>query len=200
MATNPQGFYIITPFSLQDGRGTVFINRGWIPKNMRDFSRPEGVVEAVGEVQDPEKKTPFSPINTPASGRLLWLSGRDLVQHVREGAESDKSTLRSQQDSIECVIILERLEEAENEGPVDMPTRVSRAGSLPTDSRAYPLARSTASSSADNCYITPEIHLAYALTWFSLSVASLVIGYFNFKKSSRMIRKYAPKLPPAGRT
>ena len=34
---------------------TVFVKRGWVPKNMRDYSRPEGTVEIIGEVQFPEK-------------------------------------------------------------------------------------------------------------------------------------------------
>tara|TARA_A100001015_G_scaffold302619_1_gene391054 strand:+ start:180 stop:1358 length:1179 start_codon:yes stop_codon:yes gene_type:complete len=44
MATNPQGYFIITPFKLSHGC-TVFVNRGWVKRGAQDtIDRPKGII------------------------------------------------------------------------------------------------------------------------------------------------------------
>ncbi len=38
-------------------------------------------------------------------------------------------------------------------------------------------------------YVTPETHAAYAFTWFSLSVVSLVISYYKFRKVPTILKR-----------
>ena len=38
-------------------------------------------------------------------------------------------------------------------------------------------------------YATPETHMSYALTWFSLTIVSLIIPYFKFRISPSNIIK-----------
>ena len=78
MATNPMGYYLLTPFTLQEGGHTVFVNRGWIPKNAAEteervrsqygVQRPEGVVELADIIGSKgEERGRFVPVNTAQS-------------------------------------------------------------------------------------------------------------------------------------
>ena len=52
MATNPQGFYVITPFLRDIDNNIIYVNRGWVPKDAISWSRPEGwrnIAGVVGE-------------------------------------------------------------------------------------------------------------------------------------------------------
>lgn len=83
MATNPQGFYIITPFRLENGKSTALINRGWIPKSTTTYwTRPVGTVEIVAVVSEFEKKAKFSPENLPGGDSLLWLEESALMTKI----------------------------------------------------------------------------------------------------------------------
>ena len=50
MATNPQGFYVITPFFRNIDNSVLYVNRGWVPKNETTWSRPKGNVDVIGVV------------------------------------------------------------------------------------------------------------------------------------------------------
>lgn len=68
------GYYVITPFKLEDRDLTIMVNRGWIPKSARSTFKQEnkivGTIEIVGNVRTGEKRPPFVPANTPTSG--VW--------------------------------------------------------------------------------------------------------------------------------
>ena len=51
-----------------------------------------------------------------------------------------------------------------------------------------PIAKSQDSSLQDY-YVTPETHVAYAFTWFSLSICSLITCYYKFRKPNVIIKK-----------
>jgi cytochrome oxidase assembly protein ShyY1 len=88
MATNPMGYYMYTPFELQDGGHIVFVNRGWISKGAMEgkgsapISRPEGALE-LGQlvVSKGEPRNRFTPSNDEQSIRtkkLLWVEPASL--------------------------------------------------------------------------------------------------------------------------
>lgn len=166
MATNPQGYYVITPLMLKCGDGaTIFVNRGWVMRDAQNntavsFSRPNWA-SVTGVVQKPEEQNLFSPENSPASGKLLWLSSRDLVlaSKSRLGAStqfddgSPQVTDADQQDGgafVEPVVVEEIVDSDDKDVKVQYP--------IPRDAKY-----------ADTSYVTPETHLAYAFTWFALS-------------------------------
>ena len=71
MATNPQGFYVITPFVREIDNNIMYVNRGWIPKNAIAWSRPEGSMDIAGVVG--EGFIPsilYSLINLPSTSTL----------------------------------------------------------------------------------------------------------------------------------
>ena len=71
-----QGFYLFTPLRLSTG-GTVMVNRGFVPTELRDpiarpGSQPEGDVGITGLVRAPETKSRFVPDDRPAENQ--WFS------------------------------------------------------------------------------------------------------------------------------
>jgi len=77
LAVNPQGYYVITPFNRSDGT-VVFINRGWVAMKETNWLRPLGVTTLSTVVSHPEKKNTFTPVNDPASMKLLWVEAGAL--------------------------------------------------------------------------------------------------------------------------
>lgn len=62
MASNPQGYYVITPFTREDGT-LIFVNRGWIPRMQQQWYRPKGTVKLEAVVVDCEQGGMFAPDN-----------------------------------------------------------------------------------------------------------------------------------------
>ena len=62
------GFFIVTPFKLDDDGRTILINRGYSPKDHE--SKPEGVQTVSGIIRPVRIKRPFSPDNFP--DKNLW--------------------------------------------------------------------------------------------------------------------------------
>jgi cytochrome oxidase assembly protein ShyY1 len=77
LAVNPQGYYVITPFKRTDGT-IVFINRGWVAMKETNWLRPSGVTTLSTVVSHPEKENTFTPVNNPASMKLLWVEADAL--------------------------------------------------------------------------------------------------------------------------
>ncbi|XP_032674329.1 surfeit locus protein 1 isoform X2 [Odontomachus brunneus] len=78
------GYYVVTPFKLEDRDMTIMVNRGWIPKNARFTYKQEDKItnsmEIVGIVRTTEKRPPFVPLNSPMSG--IW-HYRDLKEMAK---------------------------------------------------------------------------------------------------------------------
>jgi len=55
------GFYLVTPFKLDDDGRVILVNRGYAPKDRE--SKPEGVVSVSGIIRPAREKRPFSPAN-----------------------------------------------------------------------------------------------------------------------------------------
>lgn len=68
------GYYVITPFKLEDRDVTIIVNRGWIPKKERTTfkqgNKIMGPVEIVGILRKTETRPPFVPANAPGKG--VW--------------------------------------------------------------------------------------------------------------------------------
>jgi surfeit locus 1 family protein len=68
-----QGFYLFTPLRLAEG-GTIMVNRGFVPTELRDpakrpGSQPAGDVAVTGLVRAPETKGWFVPDDKPAENQ-----------------------------------------------------------------------------------------------------------------------------------
>ncbi|KAK0182638.1 hypothetical protein PV327_000753 [Microctonus hyperodae] len=69
------GYYLITPFKLENRDITILINRGWIPSKLGKLPKERlghvpGIVEITGIVRLNEQRQNFMPKNVPSSG--VW--------------------------------------------------------------------------------------------------------------------------------
>lgn len=74
------GFHVIVPFELENGQGSILVNRGWVPKDKltpqsRQEDVPTGLTELVGVVRMSEQRQQFTPKNLVDTNR--W-SSRDI--------------------------------------------------------------------------------------------------------------------------
>ena len=79
LATNPQGYYVITPLRRPDGT-VIFVNRGWVAIKETTWKRPTGTVTVNAIASSGETKGSFSPVNNPTTKKLLWLESAVLLQ------------------------------------------------------------------------------------------------------------------------
>ena len=134
------GYQVLTPFHMADGR-TIFVNRGFIPSELKDRVRreagePGGVVRVTGLLRLPPaaKPTFFLPDNRPDLNLWFW---------------------------------------------VDLPA-MAKADGLPDvlpfyiDADATPNPGGWPKGGVTRLEL-PNNHLQYAITWFSLAIALIVI-------------------------
>lgn len=142
--TGGAGFDILTPLREGDGR-IVFVDRGFVPSEMRDRASrlpgPEGVVRITGRLRlpPPEKPGWFIPDNEPQRGEWFWI---DLAA-------------------------LTRAAELPANGLAGIAPFYVTADAAPGPER-WPKPRADLPE-------LPNHHLQYAITWFSLAVAAAVI-------------------------
>lgn len=86
------GYWVVTPFAKHDG-GTVFINRGFIPQDLKDTFLQNGVTTAAvetitGIARAPERVNAFTP-GPDFAGRIDWITNVDrlskFLQKTPEG-------------------------------------------------------------------------------------------------------------------
>lgn len=80
------GYHLITPLSLTDKSGTIFVNRGWVPLDKADPStRPEDVkaqepVDLIGMARFPDKPNFFTPDNDPTKQTWYSIDAEQMAQ------------------------------------------------------------------------------------------------------------------------
>lgn len=85
MRDGEQGFMVVTPLERADG-STVLVNRGWIPKRLRDQrarardSLPTGEVTVEGLLRKPWKKNMFTPDNRPDKREFYFPDVKQMAE------------------------------------------------------------------------------------------------------------------------
>ncbi len=79
------GYQVITPLERGDDASTVLVNRGWIPKTLKNQnSRPEGIprgeVVVEGLLREPWKKNMFTPDNRPDIGEFYFPDVKQMAE------------------------------------------------------------------------------------------------------------------------
>jgi surfeit locus 1 family protein len=93
MATNAQGYYILTPFALAATGEVIFVNRGWIPTRATTWNRPFGRVTFRAVLNEEERKATFSPPNDPHSKKLFWLEYKSLIESANIEVDNPRSVV-----------------------------------------------------------------------------------------------------------
>ena len=71
----------------------VFINRGWVPKTLKEWNKPTGKISLNAVFSKPDKKTSFSPVHNPDSGILLWYEGEAILKASKLDKTVDQVSL-----------------------------------------------------------------------------------------------------------
>ena len=150
MSSGPQGYFVITPLVRSDNDETVLVNRGWVPmsfaKKGLDWSRPGGTVEVVGVITRTEAPKMLSPQHDKRSPRtLLWMDRTALEEGTRTTGQNP-------------ILLTETFAAAD-----------AAAGEVP-DFPVRPNAQTVGEFK-----VTPVTHAGYAVTWFGLSGAGMVM-------------------------
>jgi surfeit locus 1 family protein len=154
--TGGAGFDVLTPLREPGGR-IVFVNRGFVPTEMKDPARraagqPAGPVRVAGLLRVPPDEKPgwFVPDNRPDLNYWFWV---DLPAISVAAGLSDVGGLTN------VAPFYVDADAAANPGGWP------RGGVTPL--------------------VLPNDHLQYAITWFSLAVAALVIYLLSQRGSAR---------------
>ena len=167
MATNPQGFFVITPLIRGDNT-IVFVNRGWVPNkatSARNWDRPSGSVEIVALLIEGEKKQRFSPSNSEVikEQKLLWLELPALVD-----AAGFREDYVNPDVGIDSVVVCEELNQ-------DIGSAASTT--------LFPIVKKP--KDFIDFHVTPETHMVYAATWFLLAGIGLGMTFMKFRRGGK---------------
>lgn len=171
MATNPQGYFIITPF-ITKGGALVFVNRGWVKRGVETIDRPTGEVTLgnliVSQTEMPNRFNP--PIDQKAINEktLIWLEANALVE------AGGASSVLVAGDGVPIVEVVE-------------------ADGTPLKA-LYPVPRRFQQVSEPS--VTPLTHMTYAFTWFSLAAAGTAMTFYQFRRGGGRRRIRKPKAGP----
>ena len=199
MSSSPQGYYVVTPLRIVaatstggDGGGgdnnndsssnTILVNRGWVPMSYvkqqnagaGTWSRPQGVVTVVGVETLTERPKFLSPVHDQRTpNRLLWMDRGALEERTGTGARASEGAGASEGDGggqhRHPLLLTETAETADTEdGSTDAPPPLA-----PPTPPTFPV-RPTAETVGE-FKVTPTTHAGYAVTWFGLSGAGMVM-------------------------
>lgn len=179
MSSSPQGYFVVTPLRVVgvgggngngviEDRTTILVNRGWVPmayvkqqqqanntniKPSCPWSRPTGTVALVGVETTTEQPKFLSPIHDERNpNQLLWM---------------DRAALEAKTGTVGQNPLL--LTETAEVGDIDRAAVASSAAAAPT----FPVRPSAVT--VGEFKVTPATHAGYAVTWFGLSAAGVVM-------------------------
>lgn len=153
MGTSPMGHYVVTPLVRSEGKGTVLVNRGWIPvvyeKKSYEWDRPLGEVEVEGVTSQAEVPNYISPEHTQGPGKLLWFDRKAMEEQTRT-------------EGLAPLIVTETTTRNDHDDDGDKAVEL-RYPVRPFD------------TSVGEFKVLPPTHAGYAATWFGLSSAGVIM-------------------------
>lgn len=164
---SPQGYYLITPLRRLDGKGTVLVNRGWIPKSMvgrtdiicgdNDVKRMVNVTGVVSKMEQPRRFSPDSrssmatrnrrdPGSTQKFKTLLWMDRVAIEEETHTMGLYPPLIIQTSDDSARD----------DEKNVINFPVQPSVC-------------------TVGEFKVMPATHAGYAITWFSLSGFGLIM-------------------------
>lgn len=150
------GYHVITPFVTTEGI-IIFVNRGWIPENMKDQkTREKSLVShnmeipVVGIVRKSSGKAPwFMPQNMPEKNIWFWINIPEMIKMLQKNTD------------------LKHFK----------PVLIQQTNVTTYDGFEYPIPIS------EDIQIRND-HMQYAITWFLLAFVTLGMWYFWLKQQT----------------
>ena len=75
------GLGLLTPMRLEAGGG-ILVDRGWVPRDRTQVSRPKGLVETVGVLRRGGRPNRWVPDNDPGSGQWFFVDVARMAAHA----------------------------------------------------------------------------------------------------------------------
>ncbi|CAN8100693.1 unnamed protein product [Discula destructiva] len=160
MRDGEDGYMVVTPLERKDdGASTVLVNRGWIPKKLRDQrtravdALPEDVVEVEGLLRLPWKKNMFTPENRPDKGEFYFPDVKQMAELTGAQPVWVEATMNPN--------YMQVMEYEQKGIPLSRPAEVNLRNS----------------------------HAQYIFTWYSLCIATSIMMWMVVKKPPTEVSK-----------
>lgn len=161
MGVSPQGYFVYTPLDRVNQEGTILVNRGWIPmsyeKQNIPFDRPSHIVDVVGVTTEAEQPRFFSPPH-PSPPKLLWLERSVLEQ-------------RTHTHGLSPLIVTETTTTTSTSD--DPHNNLNNNKQQSQEEMTFPV--KSIDTTVGEFKVLPETHAGYAVTWFGLSGAGVIM-------------------------
>ena len=174
------GFYVITPFNINNSNKAVLVNRGFIPANKSDqesrkeFQNYPGQISFYGLVKDTMKRKFLAPQDPPAGEDNKWVDAwlRVDIEHIQKQIPFkllpvyiEFISTTSSEISIKQIV-------KSDVGKTDMLFLPERASTLQAkeQTRSYPIPQV-------NTYVPAGRHFGYVFEWAIMALITLIIGF-----------------------
>lgn len=175
------GMQVITPFQLDDGH-TILVNRGWIPHRLTEPSKRESAAVSPLTFLDDVPKTSSGHISTNAANNARF----DFVGIIRLSHERNPFTPKNLPDQNAWFFIAPREMLQTCELPEEKQLAVVVELIEPVPTSGWPFPRSL--DQFVDFRTPPSMHITYAVTWFSLSIALALLARSRILRITRRWR------------
>jgi len=148
MSSSPQGFFVMTPLEQSNGEGTLIINRGWVPMNVVQGNK---IAPDARNWEEPTGEVEIVGVPTQVDEPRYFSPPHD-ERHQRRLLWMDRIGLDAKTGTSGAPIVAQTSEQPEEHFPI-----------------------SPNASGLGEFKVGPATHAGYALTWFGLSGAGLVM-------------------------
>jgi cytochrome oxidase assembly protein ShyY1 len=166
-----KGYFVITPLEIPSNGQTILVNRGWIPRtfisseNQRQYSRPQGPTSILAVRTKGDTPRFLVPEHDAKLRRLFWMDLDTMSKWTRNVSSSSSSSSSSSTTPSPPIPLYVQVQSKEEE---EENKRLISKGN-----RDFPVRPS--SSTVGDFVTTPAIHAGYAVTWFGLAGAGVVM-------------------------
>jgi surfeit locus 1 family protein len=172
-----QGYLAVTPLidPKNEKRGALIIE-GWVPASWRDGRsnlRPQHT-SVRGIIHCGETPSQFVPDNEPDKGNWFSVKQEEMARY----AGIEECCLVEAMTDDKCAVLTAKT----NNLPTTMDILAGR-GAMPRIEETYPLPRSMGDLMEFS--VSPQDHLNYAATWFTLSSATAVLAVKAIRQAFR---------------
>ena len=176
MSSSPQGYFVITPLDRNDDRGTILVNRGWIPMHLvkkqkndsNDNTNHININNGNNNNSNNNHEIPTPWLEPKGIVTVIGVQSKTeqpkFMSPIHDDKKNPRQLLWFDRDAIETkthtkglypLLMTETLEDEENSN-TSVPIKPSK-------------------QSVGEFKVTPSTHAGYALTWFGLSSAGMVM-------------------------
>lgn len=192
-----KGYLAITPLITSDNR-TYLVLRGWVPDIWKDnkagpsesTSQPQSkrtAVQIYGVVRFGEIPNRFVPDNEPTNGNWYYINPQEVASHLQLPTDTPLIEIVNSDDADDDKDAEENMQTKKkiiSKKPSTMELLGGRRV-LPHDAIVYPIPRNV--GDVLEFGTTPQGHMNYAATWFSLSAATAFMAIKAIRQG-RMVK------------